>query len=76
MVATKIFRTDMETLEGIIKRDPNVRLIFYIRDPRGILNSRTRYARIGTAIKAQSNAKYLCAKMYEDNKAYEHLAAR
>ena len=64
--ATKVHRLSMQAMDHVIRRNPAVRIIYYIRDPRGIWLSREK-RRSPLPIRA------LCEQMYDDHLLFEKL---
>ena len=64
--ATKVHRLSMQAVEDVIRKIPDVYIVFYIRDPRGIWLSRVKAGR-DLPISA------LCNQMLSDYKIYEQL---
>ena len=64
--ATKVHRLRMQAVDHVIRRNPDVRIIYYIRDPRGIWMSREK-RHMPVPIYA------LCQLMYEDHLLFEKL---
>ena len=79
--ATKVIRQRMKTLQHIVERDPDVRVLWYTRDPRGIVASRL------TSVAKQEDlwlmnrvlkqlATPLCEKLKQDHDLYKILAKK
>ena len=67
--ATKVHRLRMQAVEHVIRRNPDVRIIYYIRDPRGIWMSREK-RHMPVPIHA------LCQLMHEDHVLFERLTKK
>ena len=64
--ATKVHRLSMQSVEHIIQSTPDVHIIYYIRDPRGIWLSREKR-------NSPVPIKALCEQMHEDHLLFEEL---
>ncbi|CAH1799561.1 unnamed protein product [Owenia fusiformis] len=68
-VVIKLIRSRMSTAIKILKRDPDIKIIHYIRDPRGIQDSRRRtivgYAYTRT-MNISDSSRLLCKIMLND----------
>lgn len=77
--AAEVLRLNMEDLEGIIQDFPDIHVIHYTRDPRGIVTSRQRvpllmWAKVNAPV--DTEAEIICNKMRGDIVAKEELAAK
>ena len=74
---TKVLRLSLRFLPLLMDQIPDLKFLFVIRDPRGIINSRIRtdwYGIEGNDTEAvNKNIKSLCFKMLEDVKMVDHL---
>ena len=70
IVAIKTIRLHMSFVDQLMSRDPDLRVIHVVRDPRGLLESWRRLhpkARIYTSpIQTHLNAKLICQRMMTD----------
>ena len=57
--ATKVIRMTMQSVETVIRKIPDIHIVYYVRDPRGISESRH-----GAPI------KHLCSTMQADHNDY------
>lgn len=70
--AAKVFRLTMTSLQELIKTFPSIKILYYIRDPRGIIFSRGDIGFISKpdpqfqVASVISEAQKLCARMHED----------
>ena len=75
--ATKLIRMRMQSVKYVLERDPFVKVIHYVRDPRGVLESQTRNVHYTNEKKRMialvSNAINLCTKLNKDIKEYREL---
>ena len=67
--STKLHRLRMSTVEELILRIPNIYIIYYVRDPRGIYKSRKGLYDVPPFAK-------LCEHMEEDHDVYDMLKAK
>ena len=77
--ATKVIRLRMETIKSLLDKDPYVKVIHYVRDPRGILESSVRHNSQGhSSNKIMNDFAYgavkLCSKIENDLEVHEKLA--
>ena len=74
----KAIRLSMEMLEAMIRKEPELRIVYLVRDPRGIVNSRvaTRELSATSGKKLQKEAEVLCHRMAFDTLLYEDLVSR
>ena len=66
----------MESVDAMLQRTPDMHVIYFIRDPRSIVTSRTNEKFMtfsGSMKSAVLEAKYLCEKMLNDYKIYKVL---
>ncbi|XP_063415825.1 carbohydrate sulfotransferase 5-like [Mytilus trossulus] len=68
----KVVRLRMETIELLLKRLPNLKIIHLVRDPRGILNSLMRSKLIGVN-DFESKASDICNAILSDIKSTTRL---
>ncbi len=68
--AAKTIRVPMYAVEEILHTMPNVKVIFYTRDPRGIINSMSKIRGSGTT---EKNALNLCRCIQEDYRIFTRL---
>ena len=78
--ATKVIRFFLETAEHLLKKDPYIKFIYYIRDPRGVIESRFRRTKLDlkkdkTIAQIAGSAMLLCSKMKADYAVFKRLAA-
>lgn len=76
--ALEVIRSNMESLEDLILRVPDLYVIYYVRDPRAIVNS-VLSTDLTTSIGPTdffSEAEIICHKMEEDLKHYEILKSK
>ena len=78
--ATKVIRFFLETAEHLLKKDPYMKFIYYIRDPRGVIESRFRRAKLDlkkdqTIAQIAESAMLLCSKMKADHAVFKRLSA-
>ena len=68
----------MEMVADLLKRDPSLKVIYLVRDPRGIVASRiaTRHVSAVSARSATREASFLCARMLFDLTLYANLRAK
>lgn len=76
---TKVLRLSLRFLPLLLKEVPDLKVLFIIRDPRGIINSRiqTNWYPIAEddIASVKDNIESLCFKMKEDIKMIEQLKA-
>ena len=78
--ATKVIRLAMETVEYMLKNNPDLKVIHLLRDPRGIVHSRSkigllsRLSRPRPVSKMVTEAELLCKKMESDIVTRDRLA--
>ena len=58
----------------MLEQDPFIKLIHYVRDPRGILESRFRHSKVKAISQFKSGARQLCSKIVSDLEVYNRLA--
>ena len=76
--ANKFIRLSMKMVEEILKQDPGIFIIHYLRDPRGIVSSRMLGQNLqayltGDKYNHAKEAKYLCKIMSADVKLRKKL---
>ena len=78
--ATKLVRFSLESAKYMLVRDPHVRFIYYVRDPRGVLESKFRrrlleidYTRNIAQLKEDANV--LCLRLASDYAAFNELSS-
>lgn len=70
--AIKLLRADFDFIEDLVKKWPDVKIVYQVRDPRGTLVSRLRGSRqFLPSLAAESS--YLCPKMERDIEKYHQL---
>ena len=80
IIATKVIRLRVQTVKYLLERNPFVKIIHYIRDPRGVLESRTHSEHGRFKIERTkmnflvNNAINLCRKIHHDTEEYRQLA--
>ena len=70
MSVTKINRMSMQSVEAIIQKIPDIYIVFYVRDPRGIFVSRAHSPSFYVDIDV------LCTQMEKDYHIYTELKAK
>ncbi len=68
--AAKTIRLPMYVVEEILPVLPNLKVIYYTRDPRGVINSKSKISGKGTATKGAQN---LCLCLEEDHRIFTKL---
>ena len=63
--ATKVHRLSMQSVETLIEKDPEIYIVFYVRDPRGVFVSRETNKHMPL--------KALCKQMEKDHQLYTEL---
>lgn len=80
VVAIKTIRLRMDLVEELFRTVPDLRLVYLVRDPRGMLNSwwsNTRISRENYSYAdRESDARVMCARMLSDWKAFVRLRQR
>ena len=67
VAAARSIRMFVEEAVPLLHTDPDVKLVYYMRDPRGVLLSRWSLVNIAPSIsRIEQTASYLCAKMRLD----------
>jgi hypothetical protein len=71
----KTIRLSMEMLEAMIRKEPDLRIVYLVRDPRGILKSRqaTGEMSVVSGKDLLKEAKVLCHRMGFDTEVYAVL---
>ena len=70
--ATKVIRLSMETVSHMLRKNPNLKVIHLLRDPRGVAHSRSKIglmSRLGRPreiSKMVTEAEIICKKMQND----------
>ena len=76
--ATKVIRLRVQTVKYLLQRNPFVKIIHYIRDPRGVLDSRSKHVHLKDEEEKANyfvhNAISLCTKIHRDTQEYQQLA--
>ena len=76
--ATKVIRMRFQTVHYLLAKDPSIKVINYVRDPRGVVESRIRHIHHGSEKNKITalvhNAINLCKKVSNDIKEYRALA--
>lgn len=77
IVAIRTIRLRMDVVEELFRTDPDLRLIYLIRDPRGMMNSWWKNTRLSrqnySDADREADARVLCARMLLDWKAFVRL---
>ena len=79
VVGIKAIRMPMSLVGDILKKDPGIKVIHYIRDPRGIVLSRRESSYLISAVSKKSWTReitLLCNKMQDDYIARKQLEIR
>ena len=65
----------MRHVGNMLEKDPDMYVIYFVRDPRSIVSSRlaTHLMYRASARSPVKEAEYLCAKMMDDIRAYKRL---
>ena len=73
--AAKLTKVALETLEQFITNNPHTKVLYYIRDPRGILNSRCKSDKLSDLGNNNivTDATLLCRLMHEDYLTWTRL---
>ena len=76
--ACKVIRMQMRTAEYLLDIDPYIKIIYYVRDPRGIIESRFRNRKQTSDLVARTaaiaqGAVGICSKMRTDLAAMKLL---
>ena len=72
----KMIRLSMAMVEELLKENPSLKIIHYVRDPRGIINSRNRTKLLLYPNDLHKEAELLCVQMLENAKLFEKLKRR
>ena len=75
IVTIKTIRLNVIQIPELLARYPNARIIYYTRDPRGILSSRKQIDSTGYKPSAE-NSGALCSKMASDIKMIQDLSTK
>ena len=70
ITAYKALRLRMHEIDQLLNKDPDMKVIYLVRDPRSILSSRIMHHNVQIKNDTVLEAKHLCMKMLED---WEHL---
>lgn len=70
--ATKVIRLQVESIKHVLMNDPDVKIIYYMRDPRAIIYSRLRTS--GIKQKLVKEATELCSTMEKDFRSFKQLS--
>lgn len=77
VVAIKTILLRMDLVEELLRTDPLLRLVYLIRDPRGMLNSWWKNTRISrqnySDADRELDARAMCTRMHSDWKAFVRL---
>lgn len=81
IVAVKTIRLRMKSTNELIETDPDVRLVYMIRDPRAMLNSWWTHTPIAkkrrySAKEMAADAKIMCVRILSDWRAFIELATK
>ena len=71
LIGIKTIRMQFSMVEDMLKQDPEIKVIHYLRDPRGIVSSRVKSSWLQSEVSHKSWEKeisLLCRKMKDDNK--------
>ena len=76
--STKVIRLHMRSIKKILEEDSSIKVILFIRDPRGIIESRLRNIRKPKSKmipfgRISSEASTLCQKIKEDVRVFREL---
>ena len=71
---TKVHRLSMQSVESIIEKIPDIYIVYYVRDPRGILMSRGTFGSRVLEHSFLTNA--LCKQMEKDYHMYTKLKSK
>ena len=73
--SAKVLRLDLSTVLSMVDEDPDIKVIYSMRDPRGILLSTANVMLMAKNSRGsmQNEAYGLCRKMYSDIKTYRTM---
>jgi hypothetical protein len=74
IIAMKFIRLSMDTAADVLTRFPDVHVIHYVRDPRGVIHSRNETGLLEFDV--VTDAKLLCRKMFCDIRIKQQLLKR
>ena len=71
----KVIRMHAMTIKSLLSHDPSIRIVHYVRDPRGIVNSRKELKRLADQSKGSmyKESKMLCKRMLNDIKIEKQI---
>ena len=75
----KVVRLNMDSVGEIVRRNPDIHVVFYLRDPRAIAKSVQQYpdiAMFGDKDTYRSELQYICVKMRRDLALYHILSVQ
>ena len=74
----KTIRMPMEIMDTLLQKDQDLKLLYLVRDPRGIIISRFKNYQISKMSKKSmsTEAKGLCERMLADESTYQNLQKR
>jgi len=78
VTSLKTIRLSMQIAQNILQQDEDIKLVYLVRDPRGIINSRSHTNIISTIAAAQIHieAKLLCSRLRDDLQLFETIQQR
>ena len=78
LMVVKALRLTMEMISRVLSDDPHLKLVYLVRDPRGIVVSRKTVQYLSQVFEAnmESEALLLCPKITRDYEGYLNLKAR
>ena len=74
-----VLRLKMDSVGEIVRRNPDIHVVFYLRDPRAIAKSVQQYpdiAMFGDKDTYRSELQYICVKMRRDLALYHTLSVQ
>ena len=75
-VVQKVVRMSMAEADLLLSRDPDVKIIHLLRDPRGSLLSRMHFSGYKGTGEMHSNHTYLCRRLMDDLKTSKNIAGK
>ncbi|KAK6180901.1 hypothetical protein SNE40_008866 [Patella caerulea] len=69
----KTIRFTVEKTELLMQKDPMLKVVHLVRDPRAIISSRLRLGKTDGVINIEQESKQLCNQMAEDVILFRHL---